>query len=73
MPPKTSTELTKIASDLKKSRLDFTNKVGKALMDTRVFSADINLAIGEISIEEAEEAIIAYFAEQIRKGSTVTT
>jgi hypothetical protein len=66
-------EIVKMSKALQQSRLGFTEKIGKALIETRKFSADVSLAIGEISIEEAEEAVISYFSEQIRKGATVIT
>lgn len=57
-----------IAKRLGSARSDFLKRVEEAVGKTVVFAVDVSNAIGEISLDEAEDGIINFFAEEMRKG-----
>lgn len=49
------------------ARKELLDKFEKAIGETTKFSMTVSNAIGEISIAEAEQGIIDFFTEQMRK------
>lgn len=56
-----------ISGKLQIARTEFLNRVESAVGETTLFSMSVANAIGEISTDEAEQGIIEFFTEQMRK------
>ncbi len=60
-------ELEDLAISIVNARVDFLKRMQDALRRTDSFAINVGKAIGEISLDEAEESTIKLFTELVRK------
>lgn len=62
------TTLQEIANSIKRARIDYPNRVLVASKSAIEFSFAVGAALGEISVDEANEAVIKVFKEKLKNG-----